>query len=81
MDKSFSDILFQDFLSLLEDYLVGKENISVEFLVNGFEDYLEGYYLDIYNYEELYVSKLNNALRKLEYLKKIKIENNRIIVL
>lgn len=81
MDKSFSDILFQDFLRLLEDYLVGKENISVEFLVNGFEDYLEGYYLDIYNYEELYVSKLNNALRKLEYLKKIKIENNRIIVL
>ena len=81
MDKSFSDILFQDFLNLLEDYLVGKENISVEFLVNGFEDYLEGYYLDIYNYEELYVSKLNNALRKLEYLKKIRIENNRIIVL
>ena len=81
MDKSFSDILFKDFLELLEDYISKYENVSIEFVVNGFEDYLEGLYLDIYNYEELYVSKLNNALRKLEYLKKIKIEENRIIVL
>ncbi len=81
MDKSFSDILFKDFLELLEDYISKYENVSIEFVVNGFEDYLEGYYFDIYNYEELYVSKLNNALRKLEYLKKIKIEENRIIVL
>ncbi len=81
MEKSFSDILFKDFLELLEDYISKYENISIEFVVNGFEDYLEKYYLDIYNYEELYVSKLNNALRKLEYLKKIKIEDNRIIVL
>lgn len=81
MEKSFSDILFKDFLELLEDYISKYENISIEFVVNGFEDYLEEYYLDIYNYEELYVSKLNNALRKLEYLKKIKIEDNRIIVL
>lgn len=81
MEKSFSDILFKEFLDLLEDYISKYENISVEFVVNGFEDYLENYYVDIYNYEELYVSKLNNALRKLEYLKKIKIEDNRIIVL
>jgi hypothetical protein len=81
MEKSFSDILFKDFLDLLEDYISKYENISIEFVVNGFEDYLENYYVDIYNYEELYVSKLNNALRKLEYLKKIKIEDNRIIVL
>ena len=81
MEKSFSDILFKDFLELLEDYISKYENISIEFVVNGFEDYLEEYYLDIYNYEELYVSKLNNALRKLEYLMKIKIEDNRIIVL
>ena len=81
MEKSFSGILFKDFLDLLEDYISKYENISIEFVVNGFEDYLENYYVDIYNYEELYVSKLNNALRKLEYLKKIKIEDNRIIVL
>ena len=81
MEKSFSDILFKEFLDLLEDYISKYENISIEFVVNGFEDYLENYYVDIYNYEELYVSKLNNALRKLEYLKKIKIEDNRIIVL
>ena len=81
MEKSFSGILFKDFLDLLEDYISKYENISIEFVVNGFEDYLENYYFYIYNYEELYVSKLNNALRKLEYLKKIKIEDNRIIVL
>lgn len=80
MEKSFSDILFKDFLDLLEDYLAKYENISIEFLVNGFEDYLENYYDDIYNYEELYVSKLNNALRKLEYLKKIEIKDERIII-